>query len=161
MAQSAAPQTTKRSGVLTDHAESPPRDSSRRRKRRPASRGRCPSLITSVTPQKDAKGIHVPLRTRRFHWISAPGLLPLASQCNHGSRPRMREPHTQFRANLCTRFAKFVAPFVCRDSRKLFTLWSDATSPTSVTVVKPSRLPADEITFLGTDDVVRGKRWDH
>ena len=69
----AAPQTAKRSRLLTARAESLIRDSSRHRKRRPVSGGHCPTRITSVPSQKDANSIHVPLkhngRIRRFHWI--------------------------------------------------------------------------------------------
>ena len=68
----AAPQTTKQSRALTVRAEFPPRDSSRRRKRQPASRNHCPSRITSVTPQNYAHNSHVQpehsARIRRFHW---------------------------------------------------------------------------------------------
>ena len=52
--QCAAPQTTQRSRVLTDHAKSPPGDSSQRRKRRPTSEGRCPSHITEECKQRSS-----------------------------------------------------------------------------------------------------------
>ena len=51
----------KRSRAPTVRAGSQPRDSSRRRIRRLASGGHCPSLITSVTPQKDAHSRLFPL----------------------------------------------------------------------------------------------------
>ena len=73
----AAPQTTKRSRAFTVRAESLLRDSSRRRKRRPASRNHCPSRITSVPSQKNANSSHVPPkhsgRIRGFHWTCHSG----------------------------------------------------------------------------------------
>ena len=82
-------------------------------------------------------------------WIfatSSQGMLPLASQYNRSSHLRMKQCRIKFHPNLCTLFAKCVAPFVCRDSRKLFALWSDTISPASAAVVKPFRLPVDKIT---------------
>ena len=85
------------------------------------------------------------LMKRLIFATSSQGMLPLPSQCNHNSHLRMKGPHIKFPPNLCTRFVKLIAHFVCRDSRKLFALWSGATSPTSATVVKPSRFLADKI----------------
>ena len=60
---------------------------------------------------------------------SSQGMLPLPSQCNHNSHLRMKGTHIKFPPNLCTRFVKLVAHFVCWDSRKLFALRLGAISP--------------------------------
>ena len=66
---------------------------------------------------------------------SSPGMLPLASQCNHRfqckntRRQQMNDPHNKFPPALCTRFAKLIVLFVSRDFRGLFTLWTDVMTP--------------------------------
>ena len=58
----------------------------------------------------------------------------------------MRSPHTKFPPALCAKIAKLIVPFVSRDFRGFFTLWTDAVTSGPATVDKPSRLPADKIT---------------
>ena len=83
---------------------------------------------------------------------SSPGMSPPAAQCDHGlhckdsSRQRRNDPRPKFSPALCSRFANLLVPFVSEDSRGLFTLWTEVMNPCSKTIIRPHRLPADQIT---------------
>ena len=98
---------------------------------------------------------------------SSPGLLPLASQCNHAYQckntrhPQRRDPHTEFLLALRTRFATLIVPFVSRDFRGLLHALDGRhhSGPSHRCQVQPSSSGQDQ--HVDTHGVIRGQRRYH